>query len=189
MKTIVNLILVVKALLSYPLPYYAACELVEKELFQGKPETVFPSIWALDGELKVWKSDSMDFMTFEEKRILESFFFRESYIIILFAGLWSGLPRRNGCGDDPVCCRDSPLHSPNGVHRKLHRLHALIHLASHIPPHAQTPHHVKGILTNHFRALTRSWHTYGCAILLDGQKKWLSRQIPDPFLTDTSSHH
>jgi vesicular inhibitory amino acid transporter len=30
----VNLILVVKALLSYPLPYYAACELLEKELFR-----------------------------------------------------------------------------------------------------------------------------------------------------------
>ena len=54
LKTIVNLILVVKALLSYPLPYYAACELLEKELFQGKPETVFPTIWALDGELKVY---------------------------------------------------------------------------------------------------------------------------------------
>ena len=63
LKTIVNLILVVKALLSYPLPYYAACELVEKELFQGKPETVFPSIWALDGELKV----RMD-LTFEERK-------------------------------------------------------------------------------------------------------------------------
>lgn len=50
----VNLILVVKALLSYPLPYYAACELVEKELFMGKPETLFAPIWALDGELKVY---------------------------------------------------------------------------------------------------------------------------------------
>jgi len=36
LKTLVNLILVVKALLSYPLPYYAACELLEKELFQVK---------------------------------------------------------------------------------------------------------------------------------------------------------
>ena len=54
LKTIVNLILVVKALLSYPLPYYAACELLEKEFFRGKPETPFPSIWSLDGELRVW---------------------------------------------------------------------------------------------------------------------------------------
>jgi vesicular inhibitory amino acid transporter len=54
LKTVVNLILVIKALLSYPLPYYAAVELLEMELFQGKPTTMFPSIWALDGELKVW---------------------------------------------------------------------------------------------------------------------------------------
>eukprot|EP00095_Tigriopus_kingsejongensis_P000330 snap_masked-scaffold292_size219010-processed-gene-1.17 protein:Tk00330 transcript:snap_masked-scaffold292_size219010-processed-gene-1.17-mRNA-1 annotation:"hypothetical protein DAPPUDRAFT_23032" len=54
LKSLVNLILVIKALLSYPLPYYAACELLETELFKGKPETVFPSIWALDGELKLW---------------------------------------------------------------------------------------------------------------------------------------
>jgi vesicular inhibitory amino acid transporter len=54
LKTIVNLILVIKALLSYPLPYYAACELIEKEMFQGKPKTKFPPIWALDGDLKMW---------------------------------------------------------------------------------------------------------------------------------------
>ena len=54
LKTIVNIILVVKALLSYPLPYYAACELVEKELFEEKPKTPFASIWALDGELKMY---------------------------------------------------------------------------------------------------------------------------------------
>ena len=34
LKTIVNIILVAKALLSYPLPYYAACEMIEKELFR-----------------------------------------------------------------------------------------------------------------------------------------------------------
>ena len=28
----------------------------------------------------------------------------------------------------------------------------------------------------------------GCAILLDGQKTWLSRQIHCPFLPDSSSH-
>lgn len=53
-KGFVNLCLVVKALLSYPLPFYAACELLERILFKGKPKTPFPSIWALDGELKVW---------------------------------------------------------------------------------------------------------------------------------------
>ncbi|KAL1115263.1 hypothetical protein AAG570_007294 [Ranatra chinensis] len=53
-KGLVNFFLVVKALLSYPLPYYAACELLEKAFFTGRPETIFPSVWALDGELKVW---------------------------------------------------------------------------------------------------------------------------------------
>lgn len=53
-KGLVNLCLVAKAILSYPLPYYAACELLEKAFFKGKPKTPFPTIWALDGELKVW---------------------------------------------------------------------------------------------------------------------------------------
>ena len=53
-KVVVNIILVIKALLSYPLPYYAACGLIEEELFKGKPETPFPSIWSQDGELKIW---------------------------------------------------------------------------------------------------------------------------------------
>ncbi|XP_022913767.1 vesicular inhibitory amino acid transporter [Onthophagus taurus] len=53
-KGLVNFCLVVKALLSYPLPYYAACELLERAFFKGRPKTIFPSIWALDGELKVW---------------------------------------------------------------------------------------------------------------------------------------
>lgn len=53
-KGLVNIFLVVKAILSYPLPYYAACDLLEKSFFKGKPETPFPSIWELDGELKVW---------------------------------------------------------------------------------------------------------------------------------------
>ena len=41
LKTLVNLILVVKALLSYPLPYYAACELLEKELFKVRNKIKF----------------------------------------------------------------------------------------------------------------------------------------------------
>lgn len=51
-KGLVNFVLVLKAVLSYPLPYYAACEILEKIFFKGKPETPFPTIWALDGELK-----------------------------------------------------------------------------------------------------------------------------------------
>lgn len=53
-KGLVNFFLVIKAILSYPLPYYAACELLERAFFRGKPKSPFPSIWALDGELKVW---------------------------------------------------------------------------------------------------------------------------------------
>lgn len=53
-KGIVNLFLVIKAILSYPLPYFAALELLERQLFRGKPKTPFPTIWELDGELKVW---------------------------------------------------------------------------------------------------------------------------------------
>ncbi|CAH1141619.1 unnamed protein product [Phyllotreta striolata] len=53
-KGFVNVCLVIKALLSYPLPYYAACELLERSFFRGKPKTRFESIWAVDGELKVW---------------------------------------------------------------------------------------------------------------------------------------
>lgn len=53
-KGLVNIFLVIKALLSYPLPFYAACDLLEKSCFKGKPDTMFPSLWALDGELKVW---------------------------------------------------------------------------------------------------------------------------------------
>lgn len=39
LKAIVNLFLVIKAILSYPLPYYAACELIEKSYFQVSPLT------------------------------------------------------------------------------------------------------------------------------------------------------
>lgn len=52
-RGLVNLFLFIKALLSYPLPFYAACELLERAFFRGKPKTPFPTIWALDGELKV----------------------------------------------------------------------------------------------------------------------------------------
>jgi len=46
LKTVVNLCLVAKALLSYPLPYFAAVELFEAAMFRGRPETVFPSCYA-----------------------------------------------------------------------------------------------------------------------------------------------
>ena len=62
-KGLVNIFLVLKALLSYPLPYYAACELLERSFFRKRPDTLFPTIWALDGELKVFKQISF-FLTF-----------------------------------------------------------------------------------------------------------------------------
>jgi len=45
LKTAVNLCLVAKALLSYPLPYFAAVDLFEAAMFRGRPETVFPSCY------------------------------------------------------------------------------------------------------------------------------------------------
>ncbi|XP_045160323.2 vesicular inhibitory amino acid transporter-like [Mercenaria mercenaria] len=53
-KIIVNVILVAKALLSYPLPYFAAVELIETALFQGRGISVFPSCLNDKKELKIW---------------------------------------------------------------------------------------------------------------------------------------
>ena len=62
-KIIVNLSLVIKALLSYPLPYYAAASLLESAYFRGKPtdqrpdgegNQPFPTCWARDNDLRVW---------------------------------------------------------------------------------------------------------------------------------------
>ncbi|KAK0088666.1 hypothetical protein PV325_011085 [Microctonus aethiopoides] len=53
-KGLVNIFLVIKAVLSYPLPYYAACELLERAFLRGRPKTIFPTIWTVDHELKVW---------------------------------------------------------------------------------------------------------------------------------------
>jgi vesicular inhibitory amino acid transporter len=54
MKVIVNLFLVAKALLSYPLPYFASARLIETTFFQSKPLTVFPSCFDAAGTLKLW---------------------------------------------------------------------------------------------------------------------------------------
>ena len=54
MKIIVNLFLAAKALLSYPLPYFAAVDLMETSMFKGKPATTFPSCYDENGTLKVW---------------------------------------------------------------------------------------------------------------------------------------
>ena len=82
LKTIVNLILVVKALLSYPLPYYATCEILEKELFRGKPDTQFPTIWSVDGELKVWGLGKVIYPKYYEN-------LNESCTFVAFVPIWS----------------------------------------------------------------------------------------------------
>lgn len=62
-KALVNLTLVGKALLSYPLPYFAAAGLFETAFFKGKPTEEFPhgvgdqplpSCYDRDGEYRVW---------------------------------------------------------------------------------------------------------------------------------------
>ena len=53
-KIVVNLILVAKALFSYPLPYFAAAALLEHQYFRERPKTLFPSCYYIDGELRVW---------------------------------------------------------------------------------------------------------------------------------------
>ena len=56
MKVIVNLFLVAKALLSYPLPYFAAADLLESGFFgRGKRTgSPFPPCYDAGGSLKIW---------------------------------------------------------------------------------------------------------------------------------------
>ncbi|XP_033736547.1 vesicular inhibitory amino acid transporter-like [Pecten maximus] len=53
-KIIINMFLVIKALFSYPLPYYAAVELIDTALFSTGSKTVFPSCLDDKKTLKVW---------------------------------------------------------------------------------------------------------------------------------------
>ncbi|CAK9302746.1 unnamed protein product [Gordionus sp. m RMFG-2023] len=55
-KGILNITLVIKALFSYPLPYFAASELLETALFRGKSEgTPFPTCLDIEsGNFKLW---------------------------------------------------------------------------------------------------------------------------------------
>lgn len=54
LKSVVNLFLVAKALLSYPLPYFAAVQLLETALFKGRPLTVFPPCYDSNANMTVW---------------------------------------------------------------------------------------------------------------------------------------
>ncbi|KAK3091092.1 hypothetical protein FSP39_017053 [Pinctada imbricata] len=51
---VINIIFVIKALFSYPLPYFAAVEILEETFFRGKPKTFFPQCIDSVGKLKVW---------------------------------------------------------------------------------------------------------------------------------------
>ncbi|KAE9417451.1 hypothetical protein Angca_006858, partial [Angiostrongylus cantonensis] len=53
-KVTVNLVLVSKALLSYPLPFYAAVQLLKDNLFRGTKTTSFTGCYSPDGSLRDW---------------------------------------------------------------------------------------------------------------------------------------
>ncbi|KAK6042420.1 transmembrane amino acid transporter protein [Cooperia oncophora] len=53
-KVVVNLVLVIKALLSYPLPFYAAVQLLKDNLFRGTKTTPFTGCYSPDGSLREW---------------------------------------------------------------------------------------------------------------------------------------
>ena len=62
-KAFVNLTLLAKALLAYPLPYFAAAGLLESAMFRNKPteqrpdgegNQPFPTCWGRDNDLRVW---------------------------------------------------------------------------------------------------------------------------------------
>ena len=48
------MVLVLKALLSYPLPFYATAKIMEENLFQGPPRTVLPCAYGDDKQLREW---------------------------------------------------------------------------------------------------------------------------------------
>uniref|UniRef100_A0AAV2M612 Vesicular inhibitory amino acid transporter n=1 Tax=Knipowitschia caucasica TaxID=637954 RepID=A0AAV2M612_KNICA len=53
-RAVVNIFLVAKALLSYPLPFFAAVEVLEKCFFKEAEHTYFPDCYGGDGRLKSW---------------------------------------------------------------------------------------------------------------------------------------
>lgn len=53
-RAVVNIFLVSKALLSYPLPFFAAVEVLEKSLFQEGGRAFFPDCYGPNGQLKPW---------------------------------------------------------------------------------------------------------------------------------------
>ncbi|KAJ8015803.1 hypothetical protein DPEC_G00000140 [Dallia pectoralis] len=53
-RAVVNLFLVAKALLSYPLPFFAAVEVLEKSFFQDGGRAIFPDCYGPGGRIKPW---------------------------------------------------------------------------------------------------------------------------------------
>lgn len=53
-KILVNVILMVKAMLSYPLPYYATVQIIRQNLFLGAPKTSFSGCFGADGSMREW---------------------------------------------------------------------------------------------------------------------------------------
>uniref|UniRef100_A0A4W5M0J2 Vesicular inhibitory amino acid transporter n=1 Tax=Hucho hucho TaxID=62062 RepID=A0A4W5M0J2_9TELE len=53
-RAVVNLFLVAKALLSYPLPFFAAVEVLEKSFFQDGGRAIFPDCYGPGGRIKSW---------------------------------------------------------------------------------------------------------------------------------------
>lgn len=54
LKVIVNIILVAKALFSYPLPYFAAVEIIENSFFNNQTNTALPSCYRDNLSIKWW---------------------------------------------------------------------------------------------------------------------------------------
>uniref|UniRef100_A0A158R3X2 Aa_trans domain-containing protein n=1 Tax=Syphacia muris TaxID=451379 RepID=A0A158R3X2_9BILA len=53
-KILINLVLVVKVLFSYPLPYFAAVHLIRENFFQGTQKTWFSSCYGVGNTLREW---------------------------------------------------------------------------------------------------------------------------------------
>lgn len=86
-KGFINITLVGKALLSYPLPYFAAAQLLEKSFFKRRPteacphgegDEPLPTCWERDGEYRVWAVGARVGLVF---------------VTLLFAGQYTRLSR------------------------------------------------------------------------------------------------
>ena len=126
LKVVVNLILVVKALLSYPLPYYAACELIEWELFKVNQEVNKVSEKAEYSTVFSGKTRNQVSHHMVSGRRFES--------------VGSRLQGGRGCLDHPLCHRHPSFYHFDGLHWQLHRLLFVLHLAGNVPLEIASAH-------------------------------------------------